>query len=276
MAWARLDDRFHQNAKVLSLTDPEFRLYVVAITYCASEQSNGRITRAALLALCRLHSVKPRAVDALIGKRCIDRDAEGFRVHDFEEYAAPDVRNARSLAGRKGAATRWHSDSHGDGKPMARAIDASMAAAMHDDGSRTRARAHPGPSRPVPAQQEPLASAHGSGDDEALPSDQVRALVAHFVDACTAVGVEPIDEQRARVGRMAKKLTVAGKDAELVEQAIDRMVERNRPPESLPYLVGEIERERAGKSPLPPLLPASPAQTEIADLAQRYTSEASA
>jgi hypothetical protein len=105
-------------------------------------------------------------------------------------------------------------------------------------------------------------------------ADPVRALVAHFVDACAAVGVEPIDEQRGRVGRMAKKLTTAGKEAELVEQAIDRMVERNRPPESLPYLVGEIERERAGKSPLPPLLPH--ARADIADLAERYASEASA
>jgi hypothetical protein len=150
MAWARLDDRFHQNAKVLSLTDAEFRLYVVAITYCASEHSDGRITRAALLALCRLHSVKPRAVDGLMSKRCIDRDAEGFRVHDFEEYAAPDVRTARSSAGRKGAEARWHVPSAGDGKPMASAMQEPMAGAMDGDSSRTRARAHPGPSRPGP------------------------------------------------------------------------------------------------------------------------------
>ena len=71
-------------------------------------------------------------------------------------------------------------------------------------------------------------------------------LVGEFVDRCTELGEEPIPSDRARVGKSCKELLAAGKSPELISAAVRRMVDRHRPLNSLPYLVGEIERERAG------------------------------
>src|SRR5712691_3710709 len=107
MAWARLDDRFHQNAKVLALSNAEFRLYVVTLTYCASERSTGRVTMDALRALCRLHRLNPKTIDGLVDRGCLEPDGGSLRVHDYDHYLPADVRAARSAAGVRGAQARW-------------------------------------------------------------------------------------------------------------------------------------------------------------------------
>jgi hypothetical protein len=66
------------------------------------------------------------------------------------------------------------------------------------------------------------------------------------MDRCTELGEDPIPSDRARVGKSCKELLAAGKSPELISAAIRRMVDRHRPLNALPYLVGEIERERAG------------------------------
>jgi hypothetical protein len=71
-------------------------------------------------------------------------------------------------------------------------------------------------------------------------------FVAEFSDKSAAVGIKPIPSDCGRVGKASKELLAARKAPELISAAIGRMVDRNRPPNSLPYLVAEIERERAG------------------------------
>ena len=74
----------------------------------------------------------------------------------------------------------------------------------------------------------------------------VPQLVGEFVDRCADVGIEPIPRDKARVGKDCKELLAAGKSAELISEAIGRMVQRGRPVSALVPLVSEVERERAG------------------------------
>lgn len=70
--------------------------------------------------------------------------------------------------------------------------------------------------------------------------------VAAYVRASAALGVVPIPASKARIGKAAKELAAAGKAPDLILAGIDRLATSNRPPTALPYLVADLERERAG------------------------------
>jgi hypothetical protein len=99
--WARLDDDFHDNAKILGLSHPAFRLYVCAITYCRRHRTGGFLSASAAWALCGQQRVGRGAVGELVARRAWHEDAAraGYRIHDFAEYQIEgDPTAARRMA----------------------------------------------------------------------------------------------------------------------------------------------------------------------------------
>ena len=91
--------------------------------------------------------------------------------------------------------------------------------------------------------------------------------VGAYVRAAEALGMSPIPAAKARVGKAAKELVEAGKAPDLILAAIDRLVEGNKAPTALPYLVADLERERAGHAG--PQVRLSPGAQQTEDFIQR-------
>ena len=110
MTWARLDDGFWRNEKVIACPDAALGLHVRAISYCADQRTEGRISKAALLIL----RAKPSRVAELVDAGLWDEIDGDYAVHDFLKYnpsvaESDSKRDAKRIAGAKGAASRWHS-----------------------------------------------------------------------------------------------------------------------------------------------------------------------
>lgn len=66
MPWARLDDDFHDNGKILSLSHQAFRLYVCALSFAARNRDHGRICANDARVIARVHRIKASAIDDLV------------------------------------------------------------------------------------------------------------------------------------------------------------------------------------------------------------------
>lgn len=97
MPWGLLDDQLHQNGKVLSFTDREFRLWMYSISFCLAKWTRdpgGRLTRAEAEAVRGLAKASPAVVAGVIEKHGWDQLADGcYQVHDIGEYA-PKAKSA--------------------------------------------------------------------------------------------------------------------------------------------------------------------------------------
>ena len=145
MAWARLDDGFHDHPKVDGLSLAAVGLYTLCLTWAHRHRRTaavqGHITEA------RVRKLAGRQADTLAAELVTaglwetHTDPDGFLIHDFADYL-PKQRDPAELreAGRKGAASKWQAHSKQDGK--------LPSDSMGNDGSRASAPASP--SRPVP------------------------------------------------------------------------------------------------------------------------------
>jgi hypothetical protein len=119
MAWARLDDGFHDHRKIIDLLEDEhgcaaIGLWTVCLTWAHRHtrqrgKQHGfvphniprRLTGQGWLPLAEL-LVKHQLWELVDG---------GWQIHDFTDYGCPsdDLRTKRAEAGRKGMASRWGS-----------------------------------------------------------------------------------------------------------------------------------------------------------------------
>lgn len=112
MSWARFDDGFTQHPKIVGLSDGAFRMHVAAVCYAARNLTNGHIPAAALPGL--RHKAYFRCADELVKAGVWDRiDDQAFAIHDYLKYnpsrsQVESKRDSKSMAGAKGAASRWH------------------------------------------------------------------------------------------------------------------------------------------------------------------------
>lgn len=122
MSWVRFEDTYPDHPKVLGLSADAFRLHVTAICYCERHLTDG------LLPAVFWKDVALR--DELVRARLIDKTRRGWKVHDYHHYQMSKAEvlsrreakhEARSRAGRLGAASRWGHGKRGS-KRIARAI----------------------------------------------------------------------------------------------------------------------------------------------------------
>jgi hypothetical protein len=115
MPWAKLDDRFHTNPKVLKVwtTNPAaLGLHALAMSYCAGEQTDGVISPAYVQLMMPTPKARAEAVRALLDAGLWQELGQSYVVHDWLEYnpskADLEARSReRRESGRKGAAKRW-------------------------------------------------------------------------------------------------------------------------------------------------------------------------
>ena len=121
MGWARLDDSFHDHPKLIGLSLEALGLWTKCFTWAHRHHGSS-------IALGHLPAGLPTTFAGgrslklsreLVAARLWDVEPElgGWRIHDYEDYlpaserpqTAQEVRNARSDAGKRGAAARWAS-----------------------------------------------------------------------------------------------------------------------------------------------------------------------
>jgi hypothetical protein len=129
MAWAKLDDGYYDNPKMLAVGLVGTGLHARAITYTARHGTDGRIPEAWVRGqLSELSTAEgKRVLAALISNGALHQDdAGGYVVNDYLDYNPPaaeqlanrdDISAKRAAAGRKGAAARWQGHSKTNGKP---------------------------------------------------------------------------------------------------------------------------------------------------------------
>lgn len=119
MPWGRLEDDLHENDKVLSFTDKEFRVWSYSISFCNAKRlkrpdTYDLLTEAEARALCRLAEARVSLVVAgLVAKRGWDREGEDYRVHDLRDYAPRQDTTAADRQAKHRSKDRDSRDSHG-------------------------------------------------------------------------------------------------------------------------------------------------------------------
>jgi hypothetical protein len=118
MPWAKLDDRFHTNPKVLKVwtTNPAaLGLHALAMSYCAGEQTDGIIPIAFVMLVMPGEKTREAAVRSLVDADLWKLIGGDYVIHDWLKYNPSKVETeakarARSEAGVKAAKVRWGSD----------------------------------------------------------------------------------------------------------------------------------------------------------------------
>jgi len=105
MGWLRLDDAFGDHPKIAGLSDRAFRAHVLGLLYCAHQVSDGFVPTAL--------APKGRTLHELTTAGLWTATRRGFTIHDWLDWnpsraEVDSKRHAKSIAGAKGAASRWH------------------------------------------------------------------------------------------------------------------------------------------------------------------------
>lgn len=139
MAWARLDDRFHDNRKIKRVWRRQptaVGLHVMAITYCAGHLTDGLVDLDFVEDRIPNAKQRERVVSALVDAGLWHPAGEGWQINDFAEFnvtreRAESKHNARVEAGKKGAVARW-GDSNAIANAMATDSDSHIAKMAND------------------------------------------------------------------------------------------------------------------------------------------------
>lgn len=239
MAWARMDDDFHDHPKVEGLSLAAIGLWTVNLTWAYRHRRTAAIVgfipeaRVRKLAGRHYETLTRELTTAPPGKKHgLWEPAEGgFIIHNFARYL-PKPRDPQeaSNSGRKGAAARWQSDSKQDGKEPPGEPQDSMA----NDGSRASAPASPLPTEqqvvlPEPTPVPTTSGAQGTAAD-------IGALVGEFIDHCRE---RPPSSFVARLGKEVRALALEGTGADAIRGGLSIVADRGLQPTALAGAVHE-------------------------------------
>jgi hypothetical protein len=159
MSWLKLDDGFADHPKVLELSDAAFRLHVRAMCWCARQETDGVLSKAALASLGSKQKIADELVKAGLWKK---RDS-GHEVHDFLKYNP-----SRAQREAERAATRARAQRFRNGVTNA-APNAESNAVTNGVTNRT-----PGPTPPVRGEDPPTPLAGGGQRKPANEQEHIR------------------------------------------------------------------------------------------------------
>lgn len=134
MPYALLKDEVYDHPKFVGLSDPAMALWTRGLSWSMRHLTDGKITLPAVRMLVGGSAAKARKVcDELVTAGLFEIDGDDYRYHDFLAHnpsgekvreKRQKVSEARSQAGKAGAAARWRNGKPGskrDGKPVANA-----------------------------------------------------------------------------------------------------------------------------------------------------------
>lgn len=139
MAWAKIDDQLHGHPKIKAawrLSRAAVGLHMLAMSYCAAYGTEGFVPADFVEEKLPDADERATALAALTAAPAMAKSAlweqadGGWRIHDWAEYNGDPktrerVREAKSRAGKAGAAARW-----GNGRAMAGARAAANGKAI--------------------------------------------------------------------------------------------------------------------------------------------------
>lgn len=155
MAWARLDDNFHDHPKVDGLSLASVGLYTLCLTWAHRHRRTAPVpgfipsTRVRKLAGAKTK----RLSDELVKAGLWHTDPDGFVIHDFGDYL-PKERDPdeRREAGRRGGLRRKQDGSKQPSNLLSNLPSETEANSQASGSSRVSARAFP--TRPDPSQED--------------------------------------------------------------------------------------------------------------------------
>lgn len=234
MSWARVDDGFDDHPKVVAILDDDdpaaataaIALWTLCLTWAhRNTRKRGKTPGLLPAGLPRrfVGSLAKAGVELLVKNRLWDEVDDGWMIHDFADYLPTDqTREARSEAGRAGAAKRWgkgadgnlpsgshRADSKGDGtangKTMAKhgsrakngAVDARAANGVRPstDGDEDALFGHLGPDVSA-GRDSKLPSPSHDVDSKPVANDGSRALARRAISKEIAPTPVPIPEDQ--------------------------------------------------------------------------------
>ncbi len=101
MTWARFDDGFYENRKIVPLSAGAFRMCVCAIIMSRQLDLDGRLTPQHVQQLRRLHRIGEGAVAELVDGGLWRTDGDDRLIHDYEFYAPPEASTIRTRKWRE-------------------------------------------------------------------------------------------------------------------------------------------------------------------------------
>lgn len=112
--WARLDDQFFVNRKVMKVSKDAKLLYLAGLTHCAGQLTDGAIDADAMRVLARLVDVDTEEAKALVKAGLWKATKDGYQVHDWDKYnpKAASVRRDRAANAKRQA--EWREKHRGD------------------------------------------------------------------------------------------------------------------------------------------------------------------
>lgn len=170
MSWAKIDDQFFTHKKVIDLSKDAKLLYLVGLTHCSGQLTDGQITTSVLRVLAATVDVDRECVAELVSAGLWDVVEQGYSVHDYHNYnmtaeevkeRKEEVSRKRAEAGLKGAQSRWqngkqnsnllekdgknYSKPHGNdhGKPIANGMAQSYSDSYPDSDSESEGKIPP-------------------------------------------------------------------------------------------------------------------------------------
>jgi hypothetical protein len=164
MPWGKLDDQLHDNEKVWSFTDKEFRVWMYSISYCNKKRRRdpaGTLTQEAAETVCRLAGAARKVIEGVVRKRGWDRIDGGYVVHDFSLYGPKEDQTATERQRRH----RDKEERHADEKEVV------TPASRRDSGRDSHRDAHVrGSPVPVPVPSGSTSSEHQPEEVETVPN----------------------------------------------------------------------------------------------------------
>lgn len=201
MPWAKIDDRFYTNPKVVRAGRDARELYLVGLTYCAGELTNGAVPREVLpqLAVTVAVTVLPHAETCaarLVEVGLWEETAAGWQVHDYLKFnpTAEQVKREREATAKR--VQEWR-QKQSYIKEASNATGNAVMASVGNAVSTPDVTASP---YPYPYQDSPSPTERGAPDADAPDAqpkpEPLRAVpkpkglpLGPLADAFTAAGV---------------------------------------------------------------------------------------
>ena len=178
MPWGRVDDQHYRHEKLAELDD-ELRkgciaLFWLAISWCNDRLTDGRVPQGTV----RILGADAAEAEELVRVGLWERDGRAYRIHDYLHFNKSkaqviEERIQRTLAGKAGAAARWHPASDLPSEPPSE-VPSDPASDSIDEmhgGSDAPVSRTPSPVTPSPASDARIAD-----DNDPWGADETDAV----------------------------------------------------------------------------------------------------
>lgn len=252
MVWAKVDDQYPRNRKVLAAGAEGMALDIAGMCWSNAEGTDGHIPDYVVAALYPMRSPRKTAAKLVeVGRwhapdhDCPDCPAVdgGWYIHDFLKYnptadRAAAKSEARSKAGRRGGKESGKARSKQASKREANS-EANASANGKQAGQQNRSNER----TPSPY---PLASNEArspTGDDVTA-----QTLIGEYVSACKAT---PPKQHIGHLAKNVKALLDEGYEPTQLRPALERVRAKGLNPATLPSVLNEVLNAANGHGPQP-------------------------